>query len=92
MRQAGRYLPEYKARAPRRAILCRCAKTPSWRANDFATAASLPAGCGDPLFRYLTVPDAMGLGLYFEAGEGPRLPRQSPAKPTSINCQFRTRK
>lgn len=31
MRQAGRYLPEYKARAPRRAILCRCAKTPSWR-------------------------------------------------------------
>lgn len=34
MRQAGRYLPEYKAtRAPRRAILCRCAKMPSWRAK-----------------------------------------------------------
>ncbi len=34
MRQAGRYLPEYiKPRAPRRAILCRCAKTPSWRAK-----------------------------------------------------------
>ena len=31
MRQAGRYLPEYKAR--RRAILCRCAKMPSWPAK-----------------------------------------------------------
>lgn len=40
--------------------------------SDFATAASLPAGCGDPLSDILTVPDAMGLGLYFEAGEGPR--------------------
>lgn len=33
MRQAGRYLPEYKATRARRAILCRCAKTPSWRAK-----------------------------------------------------------
>lgn len=40
--------------------------------SDFATAASLSAGCGDPLSDILTVPDAMGLGLYFEAGEGPR--------------------
>ncbi|MFP1557922.1 uroporphyrinogen decarboxylase family protein [Escherichia coli] len=35
MRQAGRdaQSAEYKPRAPRRAILCRCAKTPSWRAK-----------------------------------------------------------
>lgn len=33
MRQAGRYLPEYKATRARRAILCRCAKMPSWRAK-----------------------------------------------------------
>ncbi|XNM59768.1 hypothetical protein ACLK1S_24880 [Escherichia coli] len=42
------------------------------------------------LFPDPRMPDAMGLGLYFEAGEGPRFTSQSPAKPTSINCQFRT--
>ncbi len=33
MRQAGRYYRNIKPRARRRAILCRCAKTPSWRAK-----------------------------------------------------------
>ena len=41
--------------------------------SDFATAASLPPLDAAILFSdILTVPDAMGLGLYFEAGEGPR--------------------
>ncbi|MCL2022486.1 MAG: uroporphyrinogen decarboxylase [Betaproteobacteria bacterium] len=76
MRQAGRYLPEY----------CETRK----RAGDFlALCKSADLACEvtlQPLARYdldaailfsdiLTVPDAMGLGLYFETGEGPRFLR-----------------
>lgn len=73
MRQAGRYLPEYKQiRATAGDFLSLCKNT------EFACEVTL-----QPLRRYeldaailfsdiLTVPDAMGLGLYFETGEGPR--------------------
>lgn len=73
MRQAGRYLPEYRATREQAGSfmdLCRNA--------ELACEVTL-----QPLRRYamdaailfsdiLTVPDALGLGLYFEAGEGPR--------------------
>jgi uroporphyrinogen decarboxylase len=74
MRQAGRYLPEYKAARVRAGnSFMGLATNP-----DFATEVTL-----QPLDRYaldaailfsdiLTVPDAMGLGLSFGAGEGPR--------------------
>ena len=73
MRQAGRYLPEYRATRARAGSFLGLAKNP-----DFATEVTL-----QPLDRYaldaailfsdiLTVPDAMGLGLYFNEGEGPR--------------------
>jgi uroporphyrinogen decarboxylase len=73
MRQAGRYLPEYRATRARAGSFMGLATSP-----DFATEVTL-----QPLERYpldaailfsdiLTVPDAMGLGLSFEAGEGPR--------------------
>lgn len=73
MRQAGRYLPEYKAVRK--------------EAGDFMAVCTNPElACEvtlQPLRRYdldaailfsdiLTIPDAMGLGLYFEAGEGPK--------------------
>jgi len=76
MRQAGRYLPEYRAiRA---------------KAGDFITLMSTPELATEvtlqPLERYpldaailfsdiLTIPDAMGLGLYFVEGEGPKFSR-----------------
>jgi len=76
MRQAGRYLPEYNATRARAGSFLALAKNP-----DFATEVAL-----QPLARYaldaaivfsdiLTVPDAMGLGLYFAEGEGPRFER-----------------
>lgn len=73
MRQAGRYLPEYQAtRAQAGDFLSLCKNT------ELACEVTL-----QPLRRYaldaailfsdiLTIPDAMGLGLYFEQGEGPK--------------------
>ncbi len=73
MRQAGRYLPEYKATRARAGSFMGLATN-----TDFATEVTL-----QPLARFpldaailfsdiLTVPDAMGLGLSFAEGEGPR--------------------
>ena len=73
MRQAGRYLPEYRETRARAGSFMGLATN-----TDFATEVTL-----QPLDRYaldaailfsdiLTVPDAMGLGLSFALGEGPR--------------------
>nr|WP_211167320.1 uroporphyrinogen decarboxylase [Aromatoleum evansii] len=76
MRQAGRYLPEYCETRKRAGSFLNLCKSPT-----MACEVTL-----QPLARYnldaailfsdiLTVPDAMGLGLYFAEGEGPRFER-----------------
>lgn len=76
MRQAGRYLPEYNATRSRAGSFLNLAKNPG-----YATEVTL-----QPLERFpldaailfsdiLTIPDAMGLGLDFAPGEGPRFAR-----------------
>ena len=76
MRQAGRYLPEYRATRERAGSFLALAQTP-----ELACEVTL-----QPLARFaldaailfsdiLTVPDAMGLGLHFVDGEGPKFAR-----------------
>ena len=86
MRQAGRYLPEY------RAVRKKCG-------GFLAMAQSPPTACEitlQPVNRFgldaailfsdiLTIPDAMGLGLHFIDGEGPKL--QHPlSDENAVNC------
>ncbi len=85
MRQAGRYLPEYlKTRAEAGSFMNLC------RTPELACEVTL-----QPLRRFrldaaiifsdiLTIPDAMGLGLYFSEGEGPRFER-----PIASNADIR---
>ena len=86
MRQAGRYLPEYRAVRE--------------KAGDFMSVCSNPElACEvtlQPLRRFpldaailfsdiLTIPDALGLGLYFETGEGPKF-----RNPVSTESEIKT--
>jgi len=76
MRQAGRYLPEYRATRAKAGSFLDLCKNP-----ELACEVTI-----QPLDRYpldaailfsdiLTIPDAMGLGLYFTEGEGPKFER-----------------
>ena len=76
MRQAGRYLPEYKATRQKAGSFMDLCQNP-----ELACEVTI-----QPLERYpldaailfsdiLTIPDAMGLGLYFTEGEGPKFER-----------------
>ncbi|MGQ3888063.1 uroporphyrinogen decarboxylase [Legionella sp. CNM-1927-20] len=88
MRQAGRYLPEYRQVRAKVGDFLNLCKTP-----ELACEVTL-----QPLRRYpldaaivfsdiLTIPDAMGLGLYFAEGEGPcfHTPLQSAKAIEAVN-------
>ena len=76
MRQAGRYLPEYNATRAKAGSFLKLAKTPAL-ATEVALQplARFPLDAAILFSDILTVPDAMGLGLYFAEGEGPRFER-----------------
>jgi len=76
MRQAGRYLPEYRATRSRAASFMDFCRSPSLCAEVVLQPLERYALDAAILFSdILTIPDAMGLGLSFEAGEGPRFAR-----------------
>jgi uroporphyrinogen decarboxylase len=76
MRQAGRYLPEYNATRARAGSFLALAKTPSLSTEvTLQPLARFPLDAAILFSDILTVPDAMGLGLYFADGEGPRFAR-----------------
>ncbi|MEQ1975077.1 uroporphyrinogen decarboxylase [Xenorhabdus sp. SGI240] len=73
MRQAGRYLPEYKAtRQAAGDFISLCKNTELACEVTLQPLRRFPLDAAILFSDILTIPDAMGLGLYFETGEGPR--------------------
>jgi uroporphyrinogen decarboxylase len=76
MRQAGRYLPEYQATRARAGSFLALARNPELCAEvALQPLARFPLDAAILFSDILTIPDAMGLGLTFGEGEGPRFER-----------------
>ncbi|MBP6817535.1 MAG: uroporphyrinogen decarboxylase [Burkholderiaceae bacterium] len=76
MRQAGRYLPEYNATRARAGSFLALCKNPELACEvTLQPLARYPLDAAILFSDILTVPDAMGLGLYFAEGEGPKFER-----------------
>jgi uroporphyrinogen decarboxylase len=73
MRQAGRYLPEYQATRAKAGSFLALAKNPELAAEvTVQPLERFPLDAAIVFSDILTIPDAMGLGLTFGEGEGPR--------------------
>ncbi len=76
MRQAGRYLPEYNATRKQAGSFLNLCKNPELACEvTLQPLARYPLDAAILFSDILTVPDAMGLGLYFAEGEGPKFER-----------------
>ncbi|MEO7741596.1 MAG: uroporphyrinogen decarboxylase [Usitatibacter sp.] len=76
MRQAGRYLPEYNATRKKAGSFLKLAKTPELACEvTLQPLDRFPLDAAIVFSDILTVPDAMGLGLHFIDGEGPKFER-----------------
>ena len=76
MRQAGRYLPEYRATRAKAGSFLAMAKNPELACEvTLQPLERFPLDAAILFSDILTVPDAMGLGLYFADGEGPKFER-----------------
>ena len=87
MRQAGRYLPEYrKVRAEAGSFMSLCTHPELACEVTLQPLRRFPLDAAILFSDILTIPDAMGLGLYFIEGEGPKFERtiDSPADVTAL--------
>jgi uroporphyrinogen decarboxylase len=76
MRQAGRYLPEYRRVREQAGSFMNLCRNPELACEvTLQPLERFPLDAAILFSDILTVPDAMGLGLYFEPGEGPRFER-----------------
>jgi uroporphyrinogen decarboxylase len=76
MRQAGRYLPEYRATRQRAGSFLTLCMTPELACEvTLQPLARYPLDAAILFSDILTIPHALGLGLQFETGEGPKIER-----------------
>src|SRR3954469_4283768 len=76
MRQAGRYLPEYRATREKAGSFLKLCMTPELACEvTLQPLARFPLDAAILFSDILTIPQALGLGLQFETGEGPRIER-----------------